>query len=440
MRPPKPTRPADLECPGLKWRERSGGWVAYWVARADIRDRGWPIATRKMHAGATPTREEWEFMADECGKLQDEMLAWGGGERGRDDATSIYDGTWFTLIDVYMTDPDSRYQEVRHGTQMVYGARCRRLQREIGRDLKVGETSLRTFKGWHKRFAEGGTDTLAYDLMNQVRLIVSFGKALRLAGVAEVASILEEITFKGPRRGKGFMTAEQCTTIRETARRLRYPSIAISQALQFELGVRQRDAIGEWIPLGRPGLSDVIKGNSKWVMGFRWESVDARMVLRHRISKTVRGAAAVANQDDGEWVDFPLLAYPMVCEELRLIAGVEPGAVITRDMFPASGPMIVAERTRLPWRGVRFSTAWRVVATAAGFDHKLKSSLSRAGSLTEARKAGATIEDMRHHAVHRDIKTTAIYDRSDVEDREKFARRREEHRKNKTGERSGMGD
>jgi hypothetical protein len=47
------------------------------------------------------------------------------------------------------------------------------------------------------------------------------------------------------------------------------PSIALEQALAFELGVRQKDVIGEWIPVAYPGVSDIIDSSRKWMMGFR---------------------------------------------------------------------------------------------------------------------------------------------------------------------------
>jgi hypothetical protein len=432
MRPPKPTRPGDLECPGLKWRERSDGWVAYWVARADIRDRGWPIATRQMwdldddgEPWREPTREEWEFMADECGKLQDEMLAWSPGERGRDDATSIYDGSWKSLIDIFLSDQDSPFQELRAEARAAYARRCRVLIATIGQ-VMVGTTSLRDLNRWYMDFKLGGK-TRAYMLMVQIRLVVSFGKALRLAGVKEVQEILEEVEFRGGRKKRTvFMTAQQAVDLRAEAHRQGYPSIALAQALMFELGVRQKDTIGEIVGLEQPGLSDVIlRGGKKWLMGFRWDAVDpATMILRHRLSKSVRGLAAVADMDEGKTESFPLRAYPMVMEELERVAAER-----------RVGPMIVHDRFGVPWRRKSFGLRWRAIARAAGIPDEVQNRDSRAGATTEGSKAGATIEQLRKQVAHSRTDTTLIYVRTDVEDREEVAQMRVERRKNMLGER-----
>ena len=77
-----PAKPADLSTPGLNWRPRKGGWIAYWIARADIVERGYPLKSVRVWppstgAGGEPTADEWRGIASLCEKLQAEMLAWG---------------------------------------------------------------------------------------------------------------------------------------------------------------------------------------------------------------------------------------------------------------------------------------------------------------------------------------------------------------------------
>jgi hypothetical protein len=63
-------------------------------------------------------------------------------------------------------------------------------------------------------------------------------------------------------------------------------SMALAQAFQFDGTMRQKDIIGEWVPLDEPGpLSDVISGNEKWVRGIRFEEIDQNLILRHVTSK-----------------------------------------------------------------------------------------------------------------------------------------------------------
>ena len=65
----------------------------------------------------------------------------------------------------------------------------------------------------------------------------------------------------------------------------------------------------------------------------------------------------------------------------------------------------IRERLNIPEK------RWREVATAAGVPLEVKNMDSRAGGITEATDAGASIEAVRHHATHRDARTTMRYSR-----------------------------
>ena len=94
------------------------------------------------------------------------------------------------------------------------------------------------------------------------------------------------MTFELPKVRTEFLTAEQAVAIRDEARSRGYPSIALAQA--FALMLRQKDVIGEWVPVYEPGPSDVVAGNSKWLNGLHWSNVGQNLKLRKQISKTMR--------------------------------------------------------------------------------------------------------------------------------------------------------
>ena len=96
------------------------------------------------------------------------------------------------------------------------------------------------------------------------------------------------MTFELPKVRTEFLTAEQAVAIRDEARSRGYPSIALAQAFAYELMLRQKDVIGEWVPVYEPGPSDVVAGNSKWLNGLHWSNVDQNLKLRKQISKTMR--------------------------------------------------------------------------------------------------------------------------------------------------------
>jgi site-specific recombinase XerD len=190
------------------------------------------------------------------------------------------------------------------------------------------------------------------------------------------------------------------------------PSIALAQAFQFELMLRQKDVIGEWVPIREPGISDVQADGLKWLRGIRWEEIDQNMVLRHLTSKRQK------------MIEVSLRNAPMVIEEMALLGAQ-----------PANGPIIVSEWDRLPWTGPEFRRWWRIVAEAAGVPKEVRNMDSRAGAISEATDAGADLEHVRHAATHSNISMTQRYSRGAEGKIENVQKLRAEHRKNRVTDR-----
>lgn len=98
--------------PGLAWKKRrNDAYEARWQCRTDLAARGYPLKSMKLWSGTgEPTKEEWDFIADTCVELQQEMLVWGRG--GLPDVDP-FNGTLAGLIKSYKTDPDSSYRKIR---------------------------------------------------------------------------------------------------------------------------------------------------------------------------------------------------------------------------------------------------------------------------------------------------------------------------------------
>jgi hypothetical protein len=182
-----------------------------------------------------------------------------------------------------------------------------------------------------------------------------------------------------------YMTAAQCRLLRLKAHETNKPSIALAPAFAFELGLRQKDVIGEWLPSDRPGLTDVVNGPQKWLFGLRWEEIDVNLILRHRLSKSIHGAETVMDPKAGIWKAWDLHEYPMVMDELARLCG----GIVDRGLLPAAGPLIVNRRTAPPWSESQFRYRWRVLARAAGLPDEIQNRDSRPGAATEADVAGA---------------------------------------------------
>jgi hypothetical protein len=83
-----------------------------------------------------------------------------------------------------------------------------------------------------------------------------------------------------------------------------WPSIALAQAFQFECTLRQKDVIGELVPLSEPGVSLVVIRNQKWLRGIVWQEIDQNLILKHVTSKKQK------------LTEVDLKLAPMVIEEL----------------------------------------------------------------------------------------------------------------------------
>lgn len=383
------SQPRIENAPGLVLRARKAGWAAIWQARHDLIQRGYPIKQLALELiGDEPTDEQRAYISDKCISLQADMLAWG---HGGTPTLGMFDGTLGSLIDCYQTDADSAYRKARYRTRLNYDSLCRRVMRDHGDEL-LADIKARLLLRWHEDWIKSGIPT-AHSLMGMLRIAFGFGVTmLESAECERLCGVLHHMKFPMGRPRKERMTAEQANAIRAKAHEMKVPEIALAQALQFECTLRQKDVIGEWVPMEEPGMSLTTHNGMKWLRGLRWEEIDANLTLRHTTSK----------KDKDIEVDLHLA--PMVLEELARFGG----------MLPANGPIIVKEHGR-PYRTQNFREQWRKVATAAGVPKNVWNMDTRAGAITEATDAGADLEHVRHAATHSNINMTQRYSRGGIE-------------------------
>lgn len=374
------------------------------------------------------------------------MLVWANGGDAID-PKSIFSGTIKSLIRLYQTDKDSPFKKLRHAVQVDYARRLRILEETLG-DIRIERITFRSFKQWYEAFAmpDGNGQpkkATAKLMMKMLKQVFLFGKMAlpKASGCGDVIEIMRDMaearTFaSGRRKRTEYLTYQQARLICETARREGFPSIALAQAFMFELGLRQKDMIGEWVPRAEPGVSDIIAGPSKWLMGARWEEIDSNWVWTHRLSKSV-GRDGIMDSEAGKTEKFDLRAFPLVMTELErqvmsfgstTTSDIRPVSA-TRAIFPASGPVIVSEGTGRPWSASRFRDRWRRLARQAGIPEEVQNRDSRAGAATEADVAGVPREQVRRQLGHSNEATTAGYQRESMAIRSEIARARTEKRK-----------
>lgn len=379
--------------PGLIWRKRPAGkFEARWQCRSDILARGYMVKSVKIWSGKIdPTIEDWDFIAETCLSLQRAMIEWSHGDKPR--PVKFDRRTLGSLMQCYQTDKASEYKKLRHTSRVHYDTIIRLIKKNHGQEL-LADINARLLKIWHDEWTEGGKLASGHARMAMMRIVCGFGMTMLEDRECERLSVvLSKMKFKQAPPREEMLMADQVIMIRAKAHELGRSSIALAQAIQFECMLRQKDVIGEWVPLNEPVMSDMIVGSEKWIRGLRWEEINSRLVLTHITSK--RGKKLVVNLHNA----------PMVLEEFEYVKAQYGGKL------PANGPIVRSEFDGHPWSAAEFRRWWRLIADACEIPKSVRNMDSRAGAITEATEAGADIEHVKHAATHSDISMTQRYSR-----------------------------
>lgn len=400
--------PKIADAPGLTWKLLRTGPEARWRARIDLVRAGFTPKSVRLWRGespdAVPDAASVQFLQSYCQRLQAEMLVFGRGNLRKQEAE--FDGTLGSLIECYRSNPYSTYQTLRYHSRRNYDNIIERLKTAHG-DQVLAKANAITFLEWHKT-SKGPENKVAtaHEMICRIRIILSFGATLleddqckRLRG------ILSGLRFENSRHREERITPDQAAAVIASAHAMQLHSIAMAQAFAFGCTLRQKDVIGEYVPLLERGIHDTADryGNERWGRGLRWQEIDDSFILRHMTSKKQKP------------IECDLRLDPMIMDELAFFAGRDPAKGVSRSDLPKSGPVIIYERSGAPYESTQFRQRWRLVATAAGVPTKVYNMDSRSGAISEALLAGAPIDHVRHAAAHSDIKQTQDYDRAQAE-------------------------
>lgn len=338
-----------------------------------------------------PTDAQVTRIRAECSRLQREMFAFLDGVE-----PAPFDGTIAGLIRAYQTDPDGRYPKMAYKSRLHTDHFLAKISAKLGsKGLK--DIGARDFIRLYAetRWPDEGKERIfsAHATITAFRMMIGHGVTFELAGCTRLKEILSGLEFENGKASTEAMTLRQCEDVIAAAHRLGFASIALTQAIQFDLGVRQKDAIGQWLPLAEPGISHVpAYQGRKWLSGMRWEEISSTMLLQHPASKT------------GKMIERNLSSYPMVMAEI--------------DRIPQdrrAGPLVICELTGRPWKQNHFRMKWRECAVAAGLPANLYNMHSRAGRISETIEATGSLEFARKEAQHSKLEQTARYSRRDAE-------------------------
>ncbi len=274
------------------------------------------------------------------------------------------------LADCYHTDPRSQYHKLRFRVRQNYDSGIRRIVADAG-SLRIVDLDAAALKRLYDQWSSDGKKAQGRALITKLRLLSSFGvTVLSNDACMRLSAFLRNMRFPLPQARAARLTAEHAVAIRAKAHEMGRSSIALAQAFQFDLPLKQTDVVGEWVPLSEPGVSDVINdAMGKWIRGIRWEDIDEDLILRH-----------ITSMQQKE-VELDLKRAPMVMEELKKIG-----------KKPARGPVIVCEWEGKPWSQNEYRRWWRKLADAAGVPKNVKNmDSSRAVGSNENRSREAPV-------------------------------------------------
>jgi hypothetical protein len=361
--------------PGLKRMKRHNGRTdLYWVADEGLVKKGYQPKTVRLFG-------DWPCpaVAARCQVLQAEMLEWAAGVEPIKNPD--LHGTVAWICREFERDPESPFHGLRKDTRLFYSRYIKALKPAAGH-FHLADVNGRDVRGWHKDWIRDFGKRGAYACVQTLRRVVGYGCELRSRDAIELAQVLAKTEFSAPKRRQKRPTYEQVVAYRKAAHELGRPSIALAGALQFDLGLRQKDVIGEWADPSLPGVEG-------WDWGVTWTHINANFVLQKPTSKS--NGTEIAEHD--------LRLYPDIMAELP------PRGV---------GPLVIDEHTGRPWSASHFRRQCAKVAKAAGWPAGLWNMDLRAGSISEAFDAGAKPEDVMAHATHEEMKTTSGYNRERV--------------------------
>jgi hypothetical protein len=263
------------------------------------------------------------------------------------------------LIERYRSDAESGFQQLRFRTRENYTSLLKRLERDIGGD-KIADFDQERLESLFDEWSGGGERIpIARSLIAMLRILAAYGvTALKSRDCRELKLTLHDIRFEMPTRSRSErLTRDQAKAIIAKAHEDGLHSMALAQAFQIDCNLKQKDAIGEWAPMDEPGDRYLVdeETNTKWLHGLRWENISRDWILN------------LVTSFGGELLTIDLKNAPLVMDELSAMR-VRAG----KAEFPDHGPVIVHEKTGLPYLTHTFRCEWRKLADALGIPKHVK--------------------------------------------------------------------
>lgn len=240
-----------LDAPGLKVVRRGNGrYDLYWVAAEDAVARGYPTKTRRLFVDLSDP-STGPAICDICQAEQGAMSAWLDDPSIDEGPRVGFDGTPRSLIDLYETEPDSAYQDLKQNSAVSYADSLKILRATVGArrlDRVKALDFCRWYKGWRRPSVESGEDRVrrAYGCIQILRVVLAFGVEAGIADCRRLRRDMEGMRFAKNAPREAIVEFDQAKAFVLEALRQDELGLATTQALQYECFLRQSDVIGSW--------------------------------------------------------------------------------------------------------------------------------------------------------------------------------------------------
>jgi hypothetical protein len=377
--------PAKSRFPGRQRCVRENGQVSLnWVRSKAARAAGYPILTRNLD----DYEDRSQALSDKCHELQAEQDKWLAEQKEAfGEKLLVFDGTINSVFDNYETHRLSPYKKMVRTSRSACEWQVKVIRQTVGArrvEALEGIDFLEWYWNYRTPKKEGDPDTIrkAHAIMGRFRAGFTFAALLGLPHAKRLRDALALCEFENAPARTQQVTYHQTVAFIAKAHGLGCHDMALAQALQFELTLRQTDVIGKYeTKFDAPDIEF-------WVSGIQWDEIASDGTLSHMTGKKKRP------------VHLPTNAYPLVRAEFARF-----------PELPKTGPIVLDSKTGKPFRYAVYKDRWREIADAAGIPPDVWNRDTRAGGVTEAGDAGADKEDMRQHAGHANARMTERYNR-----------------------------
>ncbi|MFY0633635.1 MAG: recombinase [Vannielia sp.] len=369
-----------LYSPHLNWAKPT---IAYWTAPKAAVAAGYAIKRERLDGQKGDGQDQ--NRAARCRRLTREMVRWMEGEGRPADKD-----TWLYVIGRYRSDDYSPLQEVKANTRAGYIEQIDKIARVIG-DTRI---EALTYEAAAKIKTAMVTKHRSPDYIKRwfttLRRVAKYGGALGINGCANAYALLQVIKLPTPVPRDVYPTRDEVEAIVDAADAKGMFAFGTGYLLCYELCLRAVDVRGQWLP-GEGGIN---RDGKRWQDGMTWDMIDPDItVLTKTPSKTMKSMPKAY-----EW-DLTLL--PVLQARLKLLKNA--GGV---------GPVITSERSGLPYTLYGWSQAFRRLRDACGVRKELTAMDVRAGGVTEATALVQNPNDLKDAAQHKNLTTTARYQRN----------------------------